>query len=319
MISMTKVRLLCDPANSRKRIAGKRWLVALLWLGMAQYAVAQLPPVHYEHAGAMPPGAIGSRQLERGGPLPGYFQPVEIRAPEGARISLAISGAFEQPETGAVTVGMLIGSVYRLRVTNIPLHTGLEVYPTIEVIDRLYPPVGQERRFPIPIELSQEELQLAIEGRFVTRVIYLEEPLDALPVAEDPRQQSYFEAAPGDNPLEVADRLGRPMAILRLGARVPDSEGPDEAFLYGSPPIFRFRAITPIERPTVLPPHREPTQQLPPPVPPSAPGDDGPDFETRAPRSRPARAASNRPAAISTANRPLVSPANPLRTAVTTP
>ncbi len=136
---------------------------------------------------------------------------------------------------------MLIGSVYRLRVTNIPLQEGLEVYPTIEVIDRIYPPVGMEFKFPIPIELTQEELEMALDGKFVTRVIYLEEPEAALPVAEKPNEQSNFEAGEGENPLEVADNLGRPMAILRMGARVPDATGPDEKFLFGSPPLAKFR------------------------------------------------------------------------------
>ncbi|HEV3137812.1 MAG TPA: hypothetical protein VGZ26_07900, partial [Pirellulales bacterium] len=54
-------------------------------------------------------------------------------------------------------------------------------------------------------------------------------------------RQSYFEAPEGENPLEVADSLGRPMAILRMGARVPDAEGPDEAFMYGSPPLLKWK------------------------------------------------------------------------------
>ena len=57
---------------------------------------AAAPPVHYHHAGIMPPGAIGSQQLQRGGPLPGYFQPVEIKAPQGALISTAASGDFDR-------------------------------------------------------------------------------------------------------------------------------------------------------------------------------------------------------------------------------
>ena len=85
------------------------------------------------------------------------------------------------------------------------------------MIDRLYPPLGQERRFPIPVDITKEELELALSGRFVTRVIYLEDPQHALPVAEQPDEQTYFQIPPGDNPLDVADRLGRPMAILRLG------------------------------------------------------------------------------------------------------
>ena len=108
--------------------------------------LGEAPPVHYQHAGIMPPGAIGSQQLLRGGPLPGYFQPVEIVAPTSVLISTASQGQFDEPDHGRLMAGMLIGAVYRLRVTNIPGQTGLEVYPTVEVIDRLYPPV---RRLPV--------------------------------------------------------------------------------------------------------------------------------------------------------------------------
>ncbi len=222
------------------KVAGSLSVAVLAGAVGAALLHAEPPPVHYNHAGIMPPGAIGSQQLLRGGPLPGYFQPVEIRGPSGVRISTAAYGQFEKPGTGPLVAGMLIGSVYRLRVTDIPQQEGMEVYPTIEVIDRIYPPVGQEFRFPIPIELTQEELEMALDGKFVTRVIYLEEPAAALPVAEGPNEQSSFEVADGDNPLDVADTLGRPVAILRMGARVPDADGPDEAFLYGSPPMLKW-------------------------------------------------------------------------------
>jgi len=58
-------------------------MLVFWWLGMAAMLSAQQPGVHYLHQGIMPPGAIGSRQLQRGGPLPGYFQPVEIKARPG--------------------------------------------------------------------------------------------------------------------------------------------------------------------------------------------------------------------------------------------
>lgn len=213
-----------------------------VWCCLAARLPAQAPPVHYLHGGVMPPGAIGSAQLQRGGPLPGYFQPVEIRGPSGLAISTAEAGQFSDPQAAPLVAGMLIGSVYRLRVTNIPLQPGMEVYPTIEVIDRTYPPPGREFKFPIPIELTQEELELALDGKFVTRVIYLEEPDSAVPTAHEPGDQPYFEVREGENPLEIADTLGRPMAILRLGARVPDTDGPDQAFMYGSPPLLKWRS-----------------------------------------------------------------------------
>jgi len=187
----------------------------------------------------MPPGAIGSWQLERGGPLPGYFQPCEIKAPAGTHISWVDQYEFSDPQTSPLKVGLLIGATYRFRVTGIPVRVGQEVYPTIELLDRLYPPPGQAQNFPIPIELTEEELHLALEGRFVTRVIYLEDPDRALPIAQDPESSSWFEVRPGVNPLAEADRLGRPVAILRMGGRLPDRQyGLDESFFHGSPPLL---------------------------------------------------------------------------------
>ena len=191
----------------------------------------------------MPPGAIGSQQLLRGGPLPGYFQPVEVRGPQGTEISTAEQGSFQASTPLPRKFGMLIGAVYRFRVTGIPQYEGLEVYPTVEVIDRIYPPVGLENKFPIDVELTAQELEMALDGKFVTRVIYLEDPNAALPIAEDPDNQGFFEVAPTENPLEVADRLGRPVAILRMGGRSPDPEGPDMSFFFGCPPLQRY--ITP--------------------------------------------------------------------------
>jgi hypothetical protein len=134
-------------------------------------------------------------------------------------------------------------------VTNIPRAAGYEVFPTIEVVNRLYPPVGMEARFPVPIELTQEDLELALGGKFVTRIIYLEDPEQALPMAENPNEQQWFEVAPGQDPLEVADRLGRPMAILRIGGRVPVGDDPDAAFMFGSPPFMRYAAHEDVARP----------------------------------------------------------------------
>jgi hypothetical protein len=219
-------------------------MAVLVWASITTL-VGAAPPVHYQHAGIMPPGAIGKQQLLRGGPLPGYFQPVEITGPDGTLIAMAVDGQFDEPRSGPIVAGLLIGSVYRLRVTNIPLQEGLEVYPTIELIDRIYPPIGQEFKFPIPIALAKEELEMALAGKFVTRVVYLENPDIAEPVAREGNEQSYFEVPKGENPLDVADGLGRPVAILRLGGRVPGPAGPDETFLYGSPPMVKWTRCKP--------------------------------------------------------------------------
>jgi hypothetical protein len=225
---------------------------------------AQAPAVHYQYPQGMPPGAIGSQQLQRGGPLQGFFQPVEIRAPKGTLISLAEDGRFGTPQAVPVRVGLLVGHVYRICFLSIPNHAGTDVFPTIELVNRLYTPRGQELRFPVVVELTQEDLVLAIEGKFVTRVVYLEEPTQALPTRTNLNEQDWFEIAPGRDPLAVADVLGRPMAIVRLGGRVPDrQEGPDMAFLYGCPPVIKFPARAEATEPSQSPSQAHKTARKP--------------------------------------------------------
>lgn len=228
-------------------LAGLRSLALLaLVVGLVAPALAQQRPHHYFHSADMPPGSVGWGQLMRGGPLPGYYQPVRISAPDGTRISLAVSGVFESPRPAPMTAGMLVGRVYRIKVTGIPFREGQEVFPSIEIINRLYPPAGQEARFPIPIELTREELEMALRGQFVTRVVYLEDPRTALPRREDPKHQRYFQVGPSQDPLEVADSLGRPMAILRLGSRTPELDPSTGKFLFDSPP---WTQLLPDEKP----------------------------------------------------------------------
>ncbi len=236
-------------------------MLVLGCLAVATTLPAQQPSVHYLHHGIMPPGAIGSRQLQRGGPLPGFFQPVEIKAPPGALVSLAVAQQFDNSEPAPRKAGLLIGGVYRLRVSNIRLAEGAEVFPTIEVIDRLYTPTDQQQRFAIPVELTEEDLKLALDGKFVTRVIYLEDPRQATPSRENLQTQSWFEAAPGQDPLAIADGLGRPVAILRMGARMPE-QGPDSGFFFGSPP-FRPLPSEPAAEAKPLKPLARPAKPLP--------------------------------------------------------
>lgn len=202
---------------------------------------AQEPRVHYMYPQGLPPGAIGGQQLQRGGPLPGYFQPVEIRAPQGVQISLAEGGRFSDPQKTPLRVGLLVGHVYRFAAVNVPLRAGVAVFPTIEMINRLYTPRGQELRFPVVIELTQEDLELAVQGKFVTRVVYLEDPNQALPARQDKEHQTWFDVGAGQDPLAAADAMGRPMAIVRLGGRVPEQQdAPDATFLFGCPPVMRL-------------------------------------------------------------------------------
>jgi len=225
----------------------------IAWLALSATGVAQSPlpaqgPWHYLNKSDSPPGLIGQRQLERGGPLPGYFQPVEVTAPAGTLVSAVGNGTFSEPKPAKLLAGMLIGQVYRLKVANIRNHEGEEVFPTIEVIDRLYPPPGQAARFPIPIQLTDEELRWALDGRYILRVIYLEDVQSAPPVRQEPGEQRFTEIPPGHDAMQAADRVGRPMAILRMGSRVPLTDEEQSQFLYHQPPVLLFEPPPIIDR-----------------------------------------------------------------------
>jgi len=225
-----------------------RWLlIPIIGIALAIAASASgqgrvVPPGSMTplHSTLVPPGTIAREQLIRDASFRGYFQPVELYGPEGSSISLVVNGKFTKPEKSPVRAGLLIGKVYRFRVTGIKRHEGFEVFPTVEIINRMYPPKGQATRFPIPVQLTREELAMAIAGRFVTRVIYLENPRTALPLRQAGDTQRYYEVAPDQDPVQVADELGRPMAILRMGSRIPGEHEPIVSFSYGSPPLRIF-------------------------------------------------------------------------------
>ncbi|MDR1480969.1 MAG: hypothetical protein LBJ00_18755 [Planctomycetaceae bacterium] len=172
-----------------------------------------------------------------GEPVVGYYQPVRINVPSGSQIAFAVNDRFVERRESYCLVGLLLGANYRLRVTDIKFHTGKELFPSVTVLQRTYPPKGNEIDYPIQIDLTHEDLELALSGRFVTRVIYLENPQSALPVSGDLGQQPSTEAQPNENPLQIAHSLGKPVAIIQLGGRVPS--GGNQAptyFFHGSPP-----------------------------------------------------------------------------------
>ena len=150
-----------------------------------------------------------------------WLQPVEITVPDGAEISIYAGGS--QPVGTAKSPALVAvnpAHTYRLRLTNMPEFPHAELYPSIQILDRLHPPAGEENRYPIPVPFSKDDIRLALAGRLVTRVIYLEQPRIAQ--QPDPLNREISQAVlPSENMLEEADRLGRPMIIMRIGNRHP--------------------------------------------------------------------------------------------------
>ncbi len=235
----------CWECGARRFAVMCRNVGLVLLCAYASATSSQAQTLRSGHSREMPPGAIGHRQLLRGGPLREYVQPVRLKAPEGALIAPFVGGSPQAARYKSLTVGLQVGNVYRFRLSEITRLDGVHLYPSVEVIDRLYPPAGRELAFPIPIELNADDLRLAARGNYVTRVIYIEEPDEALPFTEDNlAEQRYFEVLPGDDPLVVAQGLGRPVAILRIGNRVPDDSGRNDEFSFGLPSVLNYNAVS---------------------------------------------------------------------------
>jgi len=212
--------------------------------------------MHSLYPPSAPPGYVGKLQLNRGPALHGHYQPIEFKGAPWLLLAWADQGQFSDYRQVPVTLGVMVAPVYRFKVTGIPGNEDAAVYPTVEVIDRLYAPPGMEAKFPIPIEITVEDLRLALSGNYITRVIYVEDPDQALPFVSDPNHPQWFDAGSKTDPLAEADRLGRPVAILRIGGRQPDERlGPDHQFLYGCPPLVVFgpRQAPPPEAVNVAP------------------------------------------------------------------
>jgi uncharacterized repeat protein (TIGR01451 family) len=73
---------------------------------------------------------------------------------------------------------------------------------------------------PAPVVINEDDIRLALAGGLVTKVVYLEDPERAQPVATRPDQPVEITLAPNQDPLAAARDFGRPVLIVRLGARV---------------------------------------------------------------------------------------------------
>lgn len=224
-----------------KRIPGGV-LGLLLSVLVATPAFAQVVP---EYEGFSPldsrhsPG-MAARFMDLGGRAqPGWFQPIRIDVEDGAEVSIYHGRPVQaQAIASPAQLGVIVGHTYRLRIRNLPELPGVELFPTIEVIGRLHPPKGQEHEYPIPVHIDRKDIDLAINGNLVTRVVYLEQPQFAAPFELDASTRNRdIEAAA--NALREADRYGRPVLVLRMGGRLPSVNGEPLSFYGTGGPIAR--------------------------------------------------------------------------------
>ena len=165
------------------------------------------------------------------------FQTVNVSVNGGGAVEVFAGGPgaaapVEPAPNGDTLFQLCVGRTYRLRVTDVPELTGETLFPSVELVDRLHPPLGLASAFPLPISVTRAEAELAAAGVLVTKVIYLEDPLTA-PVTEYEGPLRRTDLPPTADALTDAGARGRVIAIVRLGGRTPEGGLIEPAF-YGT-------------------------------------------------------------------------------------
>ncbi|MFO0951739.1 MAG: hypothetical protein U0835_11440 [Isosphaeraceae bacterium] len=173
-------------------------------------------------------------------PFPADVQVVRFQGPEGVVVEVLSPAPEAVPPgdgQGLLTVGMKVGTTYRLRVTNIPERPGAEIFPVIEVVGHLHRPPGVDAaKYPMRVVFGLEDLYDVVDrGRLVTLAVYLEDPDQALPLAYKKDEIPITTLGPSEDPLRVAAALGRVVSIVRMGGRRPAPDEPAEQIFMGAP------------------------------------------------------------------------------------
>lgn len=192
------------------------------------------------------PGAVAHFSSVAHPDTVGYYQPVRVELPSTGTVTIfSRTPGAATPQPAPAEAAVLIGPLYRLQISHMPEFPGVELYPTVELLDRLHPPAGRAAHFPVPLVFTVEDIELALEGRLISRVVYLEQPDRADPFRLPGSAPGQFIGST-ENAIAWADQAGRPMALVRLGGRVPDLSDPEPGFFGAGAPVLLRRRPAPV-------------------------------------------------------------------------
>jgi hypothetical protein len=165
-------------------------------------------------------------------PPPPLIQTSQVAfvAPEGMMVSWDMSAAGHFDSEPLVVPGRFNfpqGSIYRLKLTNVPGRPGVELYPTLEIGPATPRTDAYLAHNAIPFQLTEEDFDQVLTGNFVTKVIYLPDAqFQELALAGVETLVS-TRLDPGVDPIVEADRRGTILAIIRVGNKdleVPNAD-----------------------------------------------------------------------------------------------
>lgn len=240
LLCLRRLGLITDlwSALRRCRLVGMLMSLALAFglscaTTQAQTRDESLPYPLLDHR--VPPGTWG-QWVQAAGRINGVeFQSVSVELPSTGTVTWFV-GSRDDVKV-ATQARLAVAQSYRAKLSDMPEFPGIELYPSIELIDRLHPPAGHADKFSMPLSFTIEEIDAAIAGKLMTKVVYLEQPQLALPF-ELSGDTAVRTVQPRENLIVEADKAGRPLAIIRLGGRLPAPQEMRGAFFGNGAPVL---------------------------------------------------------------------------------
>jgi hypothetical protein len=195
---------------------------------------------------------------------PFAVQRTEVRfgGPPGMRVTWFAPGPDGKPGFGPQYLeapgryNFLQASIYRLKLSDVPNHPGLVLYPTLEVVPAKVKTATFLSHSAVPVNFTEEDFEQVAAGNFVVKVIYLPDPQfqDLAAVGPDEVVSSRLE--PGVDPICEAQRRGCILLVVRIGnidleaANTPAMDAPNPF----CPPPAAAAAPPPAQMAPGLPP-----------------------------------------------------------------
>lgn len=211
--------------------------------------IAPLPPGL--PPGLRPPGAVAAvGALVNPNAPPFAVQRTEIRfvGPAGMKISWYTPNADGKPGFGTqyleapARYNFLQASIYRLKLSDIPNHPGVELYPTLEVVPSKARTATFLAHSAVPVSFTEEDFEQVAAGNFVVKVVYLPDPQFQDLAATGPDEVVSSRLEPGVDPIIEAQRRGCILLVVRLGnidleaPNTPAMDAPNPFCPPGGPP-----------------------------------------------------------------------------------
>jgi uncharacterized repeat protein (TIGR01451 family) len=150
---------------------------------------------------------------------------VRVQGPTGMTATFYEGARTTRTFDAPVSVGMRPLVWHRARLAGFPDRPGVALYPSFEVRGTLkLKPNMRASDYPAPVIITEADVDQALAGTLITKVITLEDPDLSGGIAQVGGQPVEWDVPPRQDAIRYARDIGRPVLIVRIGMREPDQQ-----------------------------------------------------------------------------------------------